>query len=63
MLGWGVFDVMQLAGNAGNECSLSGGWNGYRSIGLTEKIRNRDAKYYLQASVFKSGVCDLVRLS
>jgi len=31
--------MMQWAGNAGNECSLSGGLNGYRSIGLTDKIR------------------------
>ena len=41
--------IMQWAGNAGNECSLSGGLNSYLTIGLTDKIRNRDAEYYLQA--------------
>jgi hypothetical protein len=40
--------VMPWAGNAGNECRLSGGLNGYRSIGLTDKISNRDAEHYLQ---------------
>ena len=44
--------IMQWAGNAGNECSLSGGLNGYRSIDLTDKIRNRNAEYYLQVWEF-----------
>jgi len=34
---------------AGNECSLSGGLNSYRIIWVTDKTKNRDEKYYLQA--------------
>jgi hypothetical protein len=56
VLGWGC--VMQWAGNAANECSLSGGLNSYCTILVTDKIRNRYAQYYLQVSVLKSGVCD-----
>ena len=41
--------MMEWAGNAGDGCSLSGGLNSYISIGLTNKIRNRNAEYYLQA--------------
>ena len=43
-----VYLVMQWAGNAGNECSLSGGLNSYITIGLTDKIRNHNTEYYLQ---------------
>ena len=50
-----VYLVMRLAGN---ECSLNGGLNGYRTIWVTDKIKNRYAQYHLQASVLKSGVCD-----
>ena len=42
----------------GNEGSLSGRLNSYRTIWVTDKIRNRFVQYYLQASVLKSGVCD-----
>ena len=41
--------IMQWAGNAGNECRLSGRVNSYLTIGLTDKTKNRDAQYYLQA--------------
>jgi len=41
--------IMQWAGNAGNECRLSGGLNSYFSIGLTDKTKNRNTEYYLQA--------------
>ena len=41
--------MMHWAGNAGNECRLSGGLNSYRTIWVTDKIRNRDVEYYLQA--------------
>jgi len=43
--------LMQWAGNAGNECRLSGGLNSYRTIWVTDKIRNRYVQYYLQASI------------
>jgi len=46
---------MQLVGNAGNECSLSEGLNRYISIGLTDKMRNRNAEYYLQARDIRLG--------
>ena len=43
---------------AGNECRLSGGLNSYRTIWVTDKIKNHNAEYYLQSSGLKSGVCD-----
>ena len=42
----------------GNGCSLSGGLNNYCTIWVTDKIRNRNAEYYLQSSGLKSRVCD-----
>ena len=49
-------DVMQLVGNAGNECSLSEGLNRYISIGLKDKLRNRNAEYYLQTRELMQGL-------
>ena len=45
--------MMQLVGN---ECSLSAGLNRYISIGLTDKMRNRNAEYYLQARELMQGL-------
>jgi len=43
---------MRWAGNAGDECRLSGGLNCWRTIWVTDKTKNRYAQCYLQASVF-----------
>ena len=47
---------MRLAGNVGDEYSLSEGLNRYISIGLTDKMRNRNAEYYLQARELMQGL-------
>jgi len=44
--------------NVGNGYSLWNMLNGNLTIGLTDKMQNSDAEYYLQASALKSGVCD-----
>ena len=43
----------------GNGYSLLNMLNGNLTIGLADKIKNRDVEYYLQTSAFKSGVRDL----
>jgi hypothetical protein len=45
--------------SAGNECSLIGRLNSYHTIWMTDKIKNRYAQYYLQASGINSRVRDL----
>ena len=42
----------------GNGYSLWNMLNGNLAIGLTDKMQNSDAEYYLQASALKFGVCD-----
>jgi len=47
--------MMLKVGTGYSLCNLL---NGNLAIGLTDKMQNSDAEYYLQASALKSGVCD-----
>ncbi len=42
----------------GNRYGLWNMLNGNLAIGLTDKMQNSDAEYYLKASALKSGICD-----
>ena len=42
----------------GNRYSLWNMLNANLALGLTDKMQNNDAEYYLQALALKSGICD-----